>query len=293
MTAHVALLAWLAAVQAGPSVPAVTPAPTSSATTTSPATAMPPTNAAVTPSASTSVAVPAPVVTTASLTTNRAATAPELLPPGRYAFTLRIAVTAPVPVLGQMITWTRAESLVDVVRDARGLLATQTACGLRTDGGGTFVTTAPPAFVRSLGTRSYRIDVDDNGAMRADLGMEHSGYDPSRTPGGGLPRNSKDRAVIDEDHDGKPGVTMDLNVPGLPQFHIAVATRGHTVLEGRVTTSGRVEGGPHVLLAEQLVLDGLPFSPPKNDSPPDPARSAFVFQRLADGATCKDVQRMQ
>jgi hypothetical protein len=85
---------------------------------------------------------------------------------------------------------------------------------------------------------------------------------------------------------------MDLNVPGLPQFHIAVATRGHTVLQGRVTTSGRVEGVPHVLLAEQLVLDGLPFSPPKNDTPADPARSAFVFQRLADNATCKDVKRM-
>ena len=287
MTAHVALLAWLAAVPAGPSAPAASPAATPSVTTSP--TALAPSAAGATSSA----LVPAPVVTTASLTTPRVLVAPDPLPPGRYAFTLRIAVTAPVPVLGQMITWTRAESLVDVVRDARGLLATQTACGLRTDGGGTFVTTAPPAFVRSLGTRSYRIDVDDNGAMRADLGMEHSGYDPSRTPGGGLPRNSKDRAVVDEDHDGKPGVTLDLNVPGLPQFHIAVATRGHTVLEGRVTTSGRAEGVPHVLLAEQLVLDGLPFTPPKNDTPADPARSAFVFQRLPDGATCKDVERLQ
>jgi len=214
------------------------------------------------------------------------------LEPGTYRLEMSFASSAALPLLGRVHSATVSTSLAEI-RDHDGALEqTHRVCDARFEGAvpGTSVE-MPPEFVRALATPSYPVSLAEDGSAwlyRADLGVEAVGWHAAeRAP---LPRNLDDPAIFDWDGDGEPAATLRVRVAGLPAGEVWVVQRAHSVLAGRVLSSGRVEGAIEILLLEQAVVGARPgflrWSP---DATPDPEHSRFVLERVAAGTTCSDL----
>jgi hypothetical protein len=147
----------------------------------------------------------------------------------------------------------------------------------------------PDKFIAALAQHTYPIRLERDGqgwSYRADLGIERIGY----RPGAGdtkLPTAADDPAVYDWDGDGKPGATLKLSVPLLPDGELYVVQRGHSVLNGRITQPGQIEGGIDVRSFEQRVLGARPgFLNKSPDIQPDPKESRFSITQIAPGSSC-------
>ena len=106
----------------------------------------------------------------------------------------------------------------------------------------------PDKFVAALGKHTYPIQIERDAQgwrYRADLGVERIGYRADAVDGK-LPTQIDDPAVYNWDRDGHPGATLILAVPLLPDGELYVVQRGQSILNGRVVTPGRIDGGIEV-----------------------------------------------
>ena len=221
------------------------------------------------------------------------------LPAGRYGLFFDVVSIARPPVLPEVVATTTLSALVEMGQPApgvrAGMAATQTACALVTRAAdGSFTTTATEALVKAIDVVRYDVLLTANdGGVRffADLGDSSLGYDLKRSPER-IPQSREDPALTDPDGDGVLGAAMRLAVPSLGSFDLSIASRGHTVLRGKLTATGRAVGRPHVVKSDQRVIAGLPVEP-VGDKVIDERRGRFVMQRLADDATCADVFRLR
>jgi hypothetical protein len=210
---------------------------------------------------------------------------PELAP-GTYRLDMQLATQADVPVLGKSHSAWRSVSLVTIAARRGGLVQRHRTCQARVDPGfiGVHVR-VPRAFTAALPTPSYPIVVRD-GAYHADLGIEHVGYRPRGTTAP-APKTVDDPSVVDSDHDGRPGATLELSVPLVADGAIEIVQRGRMVLDGRVVGPGRVEGRVTMPIFEQTVIAAEPaIFKGAAALEPDPERSRFLLTRIADGTSC-------
>jgi hypothetical protein len=127
----------------------------------------------------------------------------------------------------------------------------------------------------------------DGWRYRADLGIERIGYHPG-VGDAKLPMAADDPAVYDWDDDGKPGATLKLSVPLLPDGELYVVQRGQSILNGRITEAGRIEGTIEVRSFEHRVLGAKPgFLNKSPEIRPDPSGSRFAITQVAAGSTCE------
>ena len=150
----------------------------------------------------------------------------------------------------------------------------------------------PDKFVDALAQSSYGIQLVKNGKgwdYRADLGREHVGYDPQRSDGE-LPTDANHPAVYDWDGDQLPGATLHLSIPLFPDGRLYVVQRAHSILNGKVSTPGRVEGKIDVRLYEQIVIGAKPkFLTRTPQVMPDSDQSSFVLTQVEAGSTCSSL----
>ena len=122
------------------------------------------------------------------------------------------------------------------------------------------------------------------------LGIERIGYHP----GNGdekLPASANDPAVYDWDDDGKPGATLKLSVPLLPDGELYVVQRGHSILNGRITEAGKIEGFIDVRNFEHRVLGAKPgFLNKSPEIRPDPSGSRFSIMQVGANSTCESLR---
>jgi hypothetical protein len=70
-----------------------------------------------------------------------------------------------------------------------------------------------------------------------------------------------------------------------------VVQRGHSILNGRIVQTGRVEGSIETRLFEQRVLGAWPgFLNQSAEVQPDPKESRFILSQIADGSSCESLR---
>jgi len=213
-----------------------------------------------------------------------------ILLPGIYRLEMILASITKVPVFGTSKSASKSVSLVEIKRDGAGLIQTHKTCDFRVVDDSKFIKMIfPDKFVAALARHSYPLQIDNDGHSwnyRADLGVERIGY-KSNGDDAAVPSKLDDPAVYDWDGDGRPGATLKLSVPLLPDGELYVVQRGHSILSGKVIHPGRVEGSIEVRNFDQKVIGAKPnFLARSPEIVPDIKESRFVLESIAAGSSC-------
>jgi hypothetical protein len=219
------------------------------------------------------------------------------LPPGMYRLEMILASVARLPFFGMSRSASRSVSLIEVRSDHTGLLQRHEVCDFQVlEDSAMIKMVFPDKFVAALAKHSYSIQVekDDQGwRYRADLGIERIGYKPTSSDSN-LPTRLDDPSVYDWDGDGHPGATLKLSVPLLPDGELYVVQRGHSILNGRITGRGRVEGSVEVRSFDHRVLGAWPgFLNRSPEIVPDPAGSRFTIIPIPQDSVCETLRALR
>jgi hypothetical protein len=217
-----------------------------------------------------------------------------ILPPGAYRLEMIMASVSRLPFFGSSKSASRSISLVEIRAEGGELIQSHRVCDFRVlDDSAMIKMIFPDKFVAALAQHTYpiRLEKDVEGwHYRADLGVERIGYRPG-SDDTRLPTAADDPSVYDWDGDGNPGATLKLSVPLLPDGELYVVQRGHSVLNGRITQPGKIEGDIDVRSFEHRVLGARPgFLNKSPEIRPDPKESRFSMTQLAEGSTCESLR---
>jgi hypothetical protein len=216
---------------------------------------------------------------------------------GSYRLEMIMASISRIPFFGTSKSASKSISLVQIRREAGGLVQSHRVCDFRVlEDSAMIKMVFPEKFIAALSNHSYPIELEKEAQRwhyRADLGLELIGYKPGAEDGK-LPTRIDDPEVYDWDGDGHPGATLKLSVPLLPDGELYVVQRGHSILNGRITRQGNVEGAIEYKIFEQKVLGAWPSF--LNQSPeivPDPKASRFFITPLPPASTCETAKQSQ
>jgi hypothetical protein len=221
--------------------------------------------------------------------------APLLIPPdvsGRWAMVQVMPAIASLPFVGDVELTTIVTALVDVEQDGTSLLLRDVYCFVDVQMNPPVVASrVPELFLQSLRPAPRTAEligseagwrfvqppvVEVRGARLAD---------PEREP---LPLDAFDSRIVDQDGDGRPGLTIPVTVAGLVAGDTYVVQRLRTALSGWVIDSNTIVGSmdwsseQNVLAASDALLT-LSYSYRLH---PDAARHVFVMRRVDLEWTC-------
>lgn len=213
-----------------------------------------------------------------------------MLPPGLYRLEMIMATISRLPFFGTSKSASRSVSLVRITQEGDRLMQNHEVCDFTVlESSAVIRMVFPEKFIAALGRHTYPLDVvkDPEGwRYRADLGIERIGYKQS-SGDSKLPSAIDDSSVYDWDGDGNPGATLKLSLPLLPDGELYIVQRGHSVLSGRITRPGRVEGAIEVRSFEHRVLGAKPgFLNRSPEIKPDPERSRFSLIPIPSNSDC-------
>ncbi|HWO43385.1 MAG TPA: hypothetical protein VNO43_16450 [Candidatus Eisenbacteria bacterium] len=216
------------------------------------------------------------------------------LPPGTYRLEMIMASRARLPLFGESKSASKSVSLVTVRKEGSARIQRHQVCEFRVlEDSAMIKMVFPDRFVAALAVHTYPVELerDTHGwRYRADLGVEQIGYTPERD-GSRLPTTIDDPSVYDWDGDGQPAATLKIAVPLLPDGELYVVQRGHSILNGRITGEGKVEGSIDVRVFEQRVLGARPgFLNRSPEIRAEPGESRFSLTRLAPDSTCASLR---
>ncbi len=196
---------------------------------------------------------------------------------GRWVKRARLESVTRMPVVGDISQKTEIISLLEIrPGDGGALLYREKTCRLATKTLGGFVrTTYPTRFLRMLRRDWSPIQLTATGD-RLTL-VQHKA------------RRCYGEAGADEDQDGHPGVTIEVN--GIIGGEIYASIEESSTASGTVIGPDTIEGtvdwnaGLHVLGA----TSGMLRKQPKTRRKEDPEARTFVMKRVPDNATCAAV----
>lgn len=214
----------------------------------------------------------------------------NVLPPGTYRLEMIMASTTRLPFFGSSKSASKSVSLVQIRRDGDTFIQSHRVCDFRVLEDSAMVKMVfPETFIAALANHTYPIQLERDAQgwrYRADLGIERIGY-RGATGDEKLPAKVDDPAVYDWDGDGRPGATLKLSVPLLPDGELYVVQRGHSILNGRIVEPGKVEGAIEVPVFEQRVLEARPsFLNKSPEIKPEPKESRFSLTQIPDESSC-------
>lgn len=194
-----------------------------------------------------------------------------------YVMSLRTVLLSTVPILGQVQSVTESEILV-TVEDGQAVHRT---CSVSVDAT-LGKTQLQSGFLEALPVLSYAWDEGET--VDLTLGSIAMGYDPSQS----FPTHLKHPAVEDSDSDGKPGVTITLNIPILGEVEMWVAQFTQTTLHGRKVDEGVWAGTAELSQFEQIILKS---GHPRLKEPPPiaPGVGSFILTRQPGPTSCEAV----
>lgn len=217
--------------------------------------------------------------------------------PGTYRLEMIMASMTRVPFFGSTKSASRSLSLVEIRRNGGGLVQSHKVCDFRVVEDSAMIKMVfPEKFIAALSKHTYPIQLEKDAQgwrYRADLGLERIGY-KGGADGSKVPTKIDDPVVYDSDGDGHPGATLKLSVPLLPDGDLYVVQMGHSILNGRMTQLGNIDGTIEYKIFEQRVLGAWPSF--LNQSPeivPDPKESRFSITPLPPGSSCETVKKSQ
>ena len=218
---------------------------------------------------------------------------PPLIP-GSYRLEMIMASITRIPFFGSSRSASKSVSLVEIRKDGTELIQSHQVCDFRVlEDSAMIKMVFPDKFIAALAKHTYpiRIEKDAQGwRYRADLGIERIGY-KAGSGDSKLPTTIDDPAVYDWDGDGHPGATLKLSVPLLPDGELYVVQRGHSVLNGRLSQPGKIDGAIEVDGFEQRVLGAWPsFLNRSPEIEPNPKESRFSLTAISPGSSCETLR---
>lgn len=207
---------------------------------------------------------------------------------GRWVMAQLTTTRARVPFIGHVYATSLTVSLHQLRHDDARLFGPGRLCKLELDSGSRWVRTTLPAAVRARLPQPMidaELGVDARGSMTLRQGRREVVLGARlASPSDPLPLRASDPAMLDEDRDGRPGVTIEIG--GIVPGRIFVAQRSWTELSGRRVANADFAGAVR-FGNEQVIFDAtsqrLARAP---EAEPVPDRSWFRLVRLADGADC-------
>jgi hypothetical protein len=194
------------------------------------------------------------------------------------------------PVVGSLHPKSLFYMLVSLTQSGANIAADGSYCDRgEIDQPGSLATVVLPeawAHTEKPFRRSGTLIADTNGNARLNFPtlVELAGA----VPGDGtdaLPVDANDPRVLDEDHDGQPGIT--INLVGVVSGSLYVAQRQTTALTATQVAPGRFEGGLD-FNSEQKMLGGSSstlitlYSAAVSSPDPTPCASTFTMIKVAD-----------
>ena len=212
---------------------------------------------------------------------------------GRWAFVQVFTEIAVVPLAGEIRRTSTVALFTNVTQEGAELALADTYCFTRVDDGTPLIETAiPEAFMSSLVplVRLGRVDVSNGGvSFETETHIEVRGARLDDPPNDELPIDADDPRVVDQDEDGKPGMTVRATILGFVKGEIYVVQRVTYRLIGRVIDDQTIVGTIE-WTDEQTVLGASnPLLTAQTTGVPDPDASLhrFVMRRVDDGWTCE------
>ncbi len=192
-----------------------------------------------------------------------------------FSLTLRTVLISHVPVFGDVRSVTESQVLVTV---QEGQAVHQT-CAVSVDAT-LGKTQLKSGFLSALPTLYYPLAL---GEEELDLLLNpiSMGFQTDSV----FPTHIKHPSVEDSDADGKPGVTITLQIPILGEVEMLVAQHTRTRLTGQKVAEGRWEGTTHLVEFEQIILQsghGLLREAPEVF----PGVGSFLLQKLPGPTSC-------
>ncbi len=202
---------------------------------------------------------------------------------------------ATLPLVGEVVRTSTVTMRVTLDQVGDALDVRWTYCASEIDNGSAIASTLiPEAFLASLG--------EVRTVARLDLGVSPVRFaqpwtteargcrleDPETDP---LPTSLDDPRVIDQDGDGKPGLTVQVSALGLVEGEVYVVQRVRTRLTGTVISADRIEGLVEWTTEQVTLAASNPVFLGTIPSRPDPVleNSAFVLVRIDPAWTCAEI----
>lgn len=214
---------------------------------------------------------------------------------GTWAELQVLSEFATLPLVGEVQRTSAIVLRVTIEPSPTGFALRQTYCATEIDNGSAIASTAiPDAFLVSLGEVASGATLDASvspARFEQPWTTEVRGAaleDPEHEP---LPTQPDDPRVIDQDGDGKPGLTVRASALGILSGNVYVVQRVRTRLVGTLVSPNRIEG----LIewsTEQVTLGGTnPLFLGTLASRPDPEteNSSFVLIRIDPAWTCVEI----
>lgn len=212
---------------------------------------------------------------------------------GRYVLWQKTVTSSKLPMLKAVTATSISVALVDLKQQGDRLAGSGQLCSLSLDSTSRLVrTTFPPAFLRAL--PPVRVDAwlerhqgqellrSKNRTLVIGARLE----DPERDR---LPRDASDRRVIDQDGDGKPGMTVV--VEGLVNGEVYVLQRSSSQLSGSRTKDGF--SGKIAFDLEQVVVGASTALLRHGPNPQaEPGGNVFHLIRIGPSASCASAQNL-
>jgi hypothetical protein len=212
---------------------------------------------------------------------------------GSWAQLMVTTSIARLPVIGKVENRSYFYALVRLEQEGAELVATTEPCFVRIDGEVKRVKTIiPRPMLEVMGPRTRAAAVTPDGDVTFQRAVDVLGArldDPWRDA---LPTEPDDEAVIDEDRDGNPGVTVKIVGPIDGEIYVVQRSwnelRG-TLAEDGESIRGRVTWRTHqeVVGASNMFLKANPDAKPH----PDPDESWFEMKRIDASQTCDDIRK--
>jgi hypothetical protein len=214
---------------------------------------------------------------------------------GTWAEMQVLSEFAVLPLVGEVARRSTTILRVTIEQTGSALVQRWTYCATEIDNGSPAASTViPDAFLVSLGEASAEATLDASFSPTTFVQpwtTEVRGAalnDPERDS---LPTRADDARVVDQDGDGKPGLTVKVSALGIISGEVYVVQRVRTRLVGALVAPDRIEGLVE-WSTEQVTLGATSFLfLSELPSRPDPiaGNSSFVMQRVDPAWECADI----
>jgi hypothetical protein len=214
---------------------------------------------------------------------------------GAWAEIQVLSEFARLPLVGEAARTSTVILRVSIEQTGSSLGMRWTYCATDIDNGSAIASTViPDAFLASLGEAAAEASIDASAAPERFVQpwtTEVRGARLDNPDTDSLPTTASDPRVVDQDGDGKPGLTVRVSALGIFRGDVYVVQRVRTRLAGAVVSPDRIEGliewtTEQVTLGatNALFLGNLPSRPD-----PFPEHSFFVLVRIDPVWTCADI----
>jgi len=212
---------------------------------------------------------------------------------GRWAVVMIMVGRGEIPFMGPGSVETTAVLLTTMEQDGESLTLCDEYCSTTIEMEPPMAeTTVPDLFMRSLvpTPRSATLRAANGATLFSQewhtevRGAELA--DPVNDP---LPRDAYDRRVIDQDGDGKPGLTVPVCIPDVVGGDTYVVHRLRYRLDGRVIDPDTILGTIEWTSEQNIVLatDAVLMMSVSLPADPDASRHRFLMVRVDDSWTCE------